>query len=106
VSDSNLPNWMKDQSNRKTSDKKVKKLAKKLKGKPTINSGATLQQNDLVTPEYDIEHKFTDCRQYTLKVDELEKMTRRSGGDKIPVFVIEMGGRNWAVLELDYLTNK
>ena len=99
------PSWLKEEeSTRKKSGKLKKKMPKSLKsGRTTVNSGATFRQNDITTDEIEIEHKYTEKSQYTLKIQELEKLRRRCKTNKVPVFVIEFIELNkkFAVVPLD-----
>lgn len=98
-----------DEPVRRRSDKMVKKVGKKLGGRTTVNSGATFSENDLTTDDCDIEHKFTDKKQFTVKLSELEKLRRRSHGSKVPVFMIEFPGnskRKYVVIDADDFFNR
>lgn len=87
---SNRPNWLgKDKPTRHGSEKQEKRLAKEFGGKKTANSGARFSQNDVVSKEFDIEAKTTKHNQFILKVDDLQKMHRKAGLEKIALFIIE-----------------
>ena len=105
------PKWLDDNSKNTTrarSIKQEKSLSKKFKGRTTINSGATFKQNDVMSERNDIEAKITSKRSFVLKEDELDKMTLRSSGGRIPTFVItfEGSGKSYVVVEInDYIDN-
>lgn len=68
----------------------------------TVNSGSgngEWRKNDVLTPEFSIEFKRTDKKQYTFKSAELltaEKHALLDG--RIMLFGIELGGRNYVLL--------
>jgi hypothetical protein len=87
------------------SNKQEKKLAKKLGGNTTINSGATFSQNDVVSPIFEVEAKTTNKNSFALSVNDLHKCQERCSHDRIPIMVIEFEklGSEYAVIELQTL---
>lgn len=84
------PKWLKQESDKKKSQKQEKKLAKVLKGKLTLNSGALFQKNDVLTKNFSIEAKTTKYNSYSLKLKDIklvEKYALRQ--KKFPLFVID-----------------
>ena len=53
---------------RERSKKQESRIAKKLRGYTTINSGATFGQNDVITDFCEIETKTTAHESYSLKL--------------------------------------
>ena len=91
----NAPKWFgKKETTRDKSTKQEKRLAKDFGGKVTKNSGATFGENDVVTPEFEIEAKVTDSSQFVVKMDDIRKMERKANKDKTPIFVIEFRKSN------------
>lgn len=85
----NKPKWLnKEVSTRQRSDKQEKRLAKQFGGRTTSNSGATFSENDVKTPEFDIEAKTTKSKQFIVKLEDLKKMQRKTRVDKKPLFAI------------------
>lgn len=85
----NKPKWLnKEVSTRERSNKQEKRLAKTFGGRTTANSGATFGENDVKTPEFDIEAKTTKSKQFILKLEDLKKMQRKTRVDKKPLFII------------------
>ena len=86
----NKPTWLgKVAPTRKNSQKQENRLAKEFGGRTTANSGATFSENDVKTPDFDIEAKTTKSSQFILKVADLKKMQRKCSIDKIALFIIE-----------------
>ena len=95
--------WLgKEKPTRKQSGKQESRLAKQFGGKPTANSGAKFHQNDVVTPEYEIEAKTTSSKQFILKVETIEEMNRKCRFGKTPLLIIEFQGSG---LEMVVLSN-
>ena len=77
---------------RHRSTKQEKYLAKKLKMKTTVNSGATFNENDLKGVHWEIEAKTTKSKQYILKISDWEKMNRKLKGERDGCMVISFEG--------------
>jgi hypothetical protein len=88
-----LPKWINleetGKQHRKKSDQQEKRIAKKLGGRVTANSGARFGENDVLTDTLDMEIKGTKKKQYTLKLSDLDKMVRKSRSNRYPAFLIE-----------------
>jgi hypothetical protein len=77
----------------------------------TANSGAVFHQNDLKTPDMEIEAKTTEGKGYRITLAELESIEKKCVGNRIAVQVIEFrpSGKSFAILplgELEVLLNK
>jgi len=69
---------------RKQADREEKKLAKKLGGRTTPNSGATpFRKGDVEAVGCRIDHKYTDAKQYTFKPAELSQLIGATKWDEI-----------------------
>jgi hypothetical protein len=109
-----MPSWLDKKINpstRSRSSKQESKIAKDLKGKTSINSGATFGQNDVITDYCEVEAKTTSHSSYSLKVSDYKKLEKKCNIGKIPIFVIdfEKEKKSLAVLNYDdllYLINK
>ena len=96
------PDWLKDEPTRKKSAKQEGKLAKKFGGKLTSNSGARFGENDVITPDYEIEAKKTDAMSYTMKIKELRKMQAKCSNDKVAIEIVEFGnGESYVIINLN-----
>ena len=106
------PKWIAKIGNEPTryhSTKQEKMVAKKLSGKTTINSGATLGQNDVITDNVEVECKTTSKDSFTVKYSDWEKLRHKCGADKMPIMVFELQKqkKNFVLLSLEdyeYLT--
>lgn len=74
---------------RERSKKQESRIAKKLRGYTTINSGATFGQNDVITDFCEIEAKTTAHESYSLKLSEWVKLKKKCSAKKIPIFVVD-----------------
>ena len=74
---------------RERSKKQESRIAKKLRGYTTINSGATFGQNDVITDFCEIEAKTTAHESYSLKLSEWVKLKKKCSAKKIPTFVVD-----------------
>lgn len=102
-----IPKWLEQGSTRQRSKKQEKKIAKQFGGKTTINSGATLKQNDVFSEDFDFECKTTGSGSYRFSVEEFRKLEKRTPGNRKPVFVIEFSefDEDYVVLKKsDFLT--
>ena len=84
------PKWLnKDIATRHRSKKQETRLSKQFKGRCTSNSGSTFGENDVVSPDFEIEAKTTYNKQYPLKAKEIKAMNDKCRFDKIALFIIE-----------------
>lgn len=100
------PKWLnRPDTTRARSRRQESRLAKELLGYPTINSGATLSQNDVVTDYCELEAKTTRREQFIFKLEDWDKLTTKCQVGKVPIFVIEFEGRKLelAVLNIEDL---
>jgi hypothetical protein len=71
-------------SKREQADREERKLAKRVGGKQTKNSGATpWDKGDVKLDGFRIDHKYTDKKQYTFKPQELRKLIGAAKWDDI-----------------------
>jgi alpha-L-arabinofuranosidase len=108
----NKPKWLEvgEQTTRHRSKKQESRIAKELKGRTTINSGATFGENDVTTDIAEIEAKTTTKNSYSIKLDDWNKLVSKSKKDKFPIMVIDFENdkKSLAVLnyeDLKYLIN-
>lgn len=98
----NRPKWLgKEKSTRAKSDKQETKLAKTFGGRKTAGSGSKFSENDVKTPEFEIEAKTTESKQYILKLDDWNKMQKKCSGYKKPLFVLEFAGNNTDIVMMN-----
>lgn len=84
------PKWLnKDKTTRARSGKQENRLAKTFGGRPTSNSGATFNENDVVTPDFEIEAKTTYNKQFPLKAQEIKNMNKKCKFGKVALFIVE-----------------
>lgn len=98
------PSWLdKKETTRSRSGKQEKKLSKAFGGKTTCNSGAKFGENDVVTPQFEIEAKTTLGKGYRLTLSELNSIKRKCSFSKIPLQIIafEETGDSFVILSLD-----
>lgn len=74
---------------RARSKKQESRLAKQLNGHTTINSGATLGQNDVVTDFCEVEAKTTQKESFSLKLSDWRLLRKKCASNKIPIFVVD-----------------
>jgi hypothetical protein len=76
------------------------KIASRFGGLRVAGSGnGWARKNDVRTPEYSIEAKYTDKAQYILKQDELHVAENHALQDnREMLFVVSFGGEEWVVL--------
>lgn len=84
-----LETLLEGKTTRARSSKQESRLAKKLNGHVTINSGATFGQNDVITDFCEIEAKTTNKDSYSLKLVDWIVLRKKCVGNKIPVFVVD-----------------
>ena len=84
----------------KRSKKQEERTAEKYNGSRNVMSGAGwVRKNDVRTIDLLIENKFTDKKSFSLKSEELVKLSRTAIlEDRIPVLQIDLGGRSYVVL--------
>lgn len=90
----------------KRSKKQEERTAKKYDGSRNVMSGAGwVRKNDVRTIDLLIENKFTDKKSFSIKAEEMVKLTRTAVlEDRVPVLQIDLGGRSYVVLvEDDFL---
>lgn len=101
------PKWMnrEPETTRSRSKRSESSVAKLLKGKLTINSGATLGQNDIVTDFAEIEDKTTAKESYRISLADWDKLVKKADTGKIPMLTVNFEHRDLrlAVLPLDDL---
>lgn len=90
---------------RERSYKQESRIAKELKGRTTINSGATFGQNDVYTDYCEVEAKTTQQKSYSLKLTDWYKLKRKCSPAKLPLMVVdfEESGDSLAVLSFEDL---
>ena len=83
--------------------------AQRLGGRRTPGSGnGWAVKNDVRTPTVSIEFKYTDKKSYPLRLSELlqaEKNALLDGGRDM-AFIVELGGREWAVTTREYFEER
>lgn len=65
------------------------RIAKSLKGYTTINSGATLGQNDVISDFCEVEAKTTSKESYTLKLADWRMLRKKCDRRKMPIFMLD-----------------
>lgn len=60
----------------------------------TINSGATLGQNDVISDFCEVEAKVTSKASFSLKVADWQKLVGKADVKKIPIFMVEFEDDN------------
>lgn len=86
----NRPNWLdNNKSTRARSFKQESRIAKDLKGKQTINSGATFGENDVVTDYCEIEAKTTAKKSFKFDLETFDKLERKTKVGKLPIMCID-----------------
>ena len=90
----------------KRSKQQEERTAEKYNGSRNVMSGAGwVRKNDVRTIDLLIENKFTDKKSYSIKSNEMVKLSRTAIlEDRIPVLQVDLGGRSYVVLlENDFL---
>lgn len=95
-----IPKWLKEKSPQDKGRRYEKKLAKKLGVKPQPGSGAfPFYKEDIELDKFLIQVKTTTKKSYSLKDDDLKTLVRNATKvGKIPVMVINIGGRAWSLM--------
>lgn len=106
-----MESLFKSKTTRERSGKQESRLAKQLNGHTTINSGATLGQNDVVTDFCEVEAKTTGKESFALKLSDWRLLRKKCAHNKIPIFVVdfEQSKDTLAVLpyeDLQFLINQ
>ena len=76
------------ETTRSRSKKQESKIAKDLKGYTTINSGATLGQNDAITDYCEVEAKTTKAKSISFHLRDWNTLYHKTAVGKIPIFAI------------------
>lgn len=84
-----LNKMFEDKTTRERSGKQESRLAKQLNGHTTINSGATLGQNDVITDFCEVEAKTTNKESFSLKLADWRVLRKKCAGNKIPIFIVD-----------------
>ena len=90
----------------KRSKQQEERTAEKYNGSRNVMSGAGwVRKNDVRTIDLLIENKFTDKKSYSIKSNEMVKLSRTAIlEDRIPVLQVDLGGRSYVVLlENDFM---
>ncbi len=95
-----VPSYLKGKTPQEKGRRYEKKLAKKLGVKAQPGSGAfPLYKEDIELDDCLIQVKTTTKKSYTLKNDDLKTLVRNATKvGKIPVMVINIGGRAWSLM--------
>lgn len=102
------PKWLnKEVPTRVGSKKQEDKLADKFGGRATLGSGSCFGENDVITPDLEIEAKYTDGKGYRITVKEFKDIKAKCRIGKIPIQVLEFreDKLELAVIELDYIVD-
>lgn len=78
-----------EKTTRSRSSKQESRIAKQLNGHTTINSGATLGQNDVITDFCEVEAKTTNKESFALTLTDWRKLRKKCASNKIPIFVVD-----------------
>ena len=88
-----LPSYIgREKPTRDRSAKQEKRLAKSFGGRTTSNSGAKFGENDIKTPDFEIEAKTTYAKQFPLKLETLKSAAKKCPFEKIPLLIVEFDG--------------
>lgn len=90
------------ETTRQRSSKQESRIAKQLKGYTTINSGATLGQNDVITDFCEVEAKTTKHDSYSLKLSDWRLLRKKCAGTKLPIMVIDFESSRDSLAVLTY----
>lgn len=97
-----LDKLLEGSSTRERSSKQESRLAKELRGKVTINSGATFGQNDVFTDFCEVEAKTTQKESFSLKLSDWRKLKKKCDCGKFPIMVIDFEGTSNSLAVLPY----
>lgn len=87
---------------RERSSKQESRIASELNGRTTINSGATLGENDVVTDFMEVEAKTTQKESFSLKLSDFRKLKKKAKVGKIPAMVIDFESSKDSLAVLPY----
>ena len=97
-----IDNIFKDKPTRERSKKQESRIAKQLKGYTTINSGATLGQNDVITDFCEVEAKTTKKESFSLKLSDWRLLRKKCAPEKIPIFIVDFESTKDSLAVLTY----
>ena len=76
------------------------RIAKTTGGQVNVGSGAFWRKGDVRAKEHLWELKWTGKKQFTVKAEQLEKITAEALFEgRVPVFGISLNNRNYVILE-------
>lgn len=78
-----------EETTRSRSFRQESRIAKELNGRVTINSGATLHQNDVQADFCEVEAKTTSKESFRLTLADWRKLKKKCATNKMPIFVID-----------------
>lgn len=99
------PAWLggkKVKSTRYRSAKQESRIAQELKGRTTINSGATFGENDVITDFCEVEAKITGKESFRLTYADWQKLNKKIEFGKIPIFVVEFETKKESLAVINY----
>ena len=91
-----------EKTTRERSGKQESRIARQLNGHTSINSGATLGQNDVITDFCEVEAKTTSNESYSLKLSDWRLLRKKCAGNKIPIFIIDFEKSKDTIAVLTY----
>jgi hypothetical protein len=96
-----IPRWLKAKTPQVAGREFEKKLAKKIGGRVQPGSGAFPgMREDITTLDYLVQAKFTTAKSFKLNFKDLETLRKNAALiGKVPLFVLEMGGRRYNIRE-------
>lgn len=97
-----LDNMINGETTRQRSNKQESKIAKVLRGSKSINSGATLGQNDVFTDYCEVEAKITKHKSFSVTLSDWFKLKRKCKANKLPIYVVEFEHEKQSLAVLDY----
>lgn len=97
-----LANMFEEKSTRARSFKQESRIAKDLKGRTTINSGATFGQNDVFNDFCEVEAKTTKKESFRFSLSDWFTLRRKCDNGKIPVFAIDFEEHEFSLVVLTY----
>jgi hypothetical protein len=90
------------ETTRSRSSKQESRIAKDLKGRTTINSGATFNENDVVTDFCEVEAKTTTKNSFSIKADDWKLLKQKCNKHKFPIVVVDFEVVKQSVVMMDY----
>lgn len=91
-----------EQTTRARSGRQESRIARELKGRVTINSGATFGQNDVFTDYCEVEAKTTGKESFSLKLSDWRKLRKKCSTTKIPILVVDFESSKDSLAVLPY----